>query len=114
MTTYAHPAKLVAAMRTAKANPTQVYEILVPHDFSEYWDYNQLRAWFIRCMHNKINRADTRTGRCYTPEWQHDMLLDARIINQYSRRIRHTGCNVLNTPEMKRRYPHIDNQPYED
>ena len=42
-----------------------------------------------------------------------DYAHDARVINDYlTRRIRHTGSrNLLRTPEMKAKYPHIDNQP---
>lgn len=42
-----------------------------------------------------------------------DYAHDARIISDYlTRRIRHTGSrNLLRTPEMKAKYPHIDNQP---
>lgn len=41
-----------------------------------------------------------------------DYAHDARVINDYlTRRIRHTGSrNLLRTPEMKAKYPHIDNQ----
>ena len=115
MTAYANPAKLIATMREMKQHPTQVYEIQVPGWFSEYWNYNQLRSWFMRCLNNKINRNDTRTGRCYTQEWQQNMTRDARIIQQYyGQRVRRSGSNILNTPEMKRRYPNLDNSPYED
>lgn len=42
-----------------------------------------------------------------------DYAHDARVINDYlTRRICHTGSrNLLRTPEMKAKYPHIDNQP---
>jgi hypothetical protein len=42
-----------------------------------------------------------------------DLLHDARTINAYCRdRVRHSGCrNLLRNPKLRRRYPHIDNQP---
>lgn len=42
-----------------------------------------------------------------------DYAHDARTISDYlTKRIRHTGArNLLRTPEMKAKYPHIDNQP---
>lgn len=42
-----------------------------------------------------------------------DYAHDARTISDYlTKRIRHTGArNLLRTPEMKSKYPHIDNQP---
>lgn len=45
-------------------------------------------------------------------DYQHD----ARVISDYlTRRIRHTGSyNLLRTPEMKAKYPDIDNQPREE
>jgi hypothetical protein len=39
-----------------------------------------------------------------------NMMRDARRINEhYGRRIRHSGRNILSVPELKKRYPHIDN-----
>ncbi|MBY0475383.1 MAG: DUF2958 domain-containing protein [Nitrosomonas sp.] len=40
---------------------------------------------------------------------------DARVISDYlTKRIRHTGArNLLRVPEMKKKYPYIDNQPRE-
>lgn len=49
----------------------------------------------------------------HVPETLADYAHDARTISDYlTKRIRHTGArNLLRTPEMKAKYPHIDNQP---
>lgn len=41
-----------------------------------------------------------------------DLRWDATQVNDYACGVRHSGCrNLLRTVSMKRRYPHIDNQP---
>ncbi len=72
------------------------------------WDRAVFLAWFRTCLHRKINRADRRPWRCLAPQWQVDMALDARLINDAARSIRQSGCNLLRTPEMRRRYPYIN------
>jgi hypothetical protein len=36
------------------------------------------------------------------------MAHDARLINDAARHIRWSGRNLLRTPEMRRRYPHVN------
>jgi hypothetical protein len=44
-----------------------------------------------------------------TRQYQLDLWLDAQVINEfYGHRIVRRGCNILRTPEMKRRYPQIN------
>ena len=106
---------LIDTYREMKANPDRVYCITVPDWFNEYWNYAQLRAWFMQCLHNKINRNDTRTGRCFTPDYQRDAWMDARTVNQYyGQRVRHSGSSgLLRTPEARNRYPEVNTQPME-
>ena len=107
--------QMLAAYREMKASPDTVYTIPIPGDYPEHWKFAELRRWFMGCLNSKINRDDRRGWRALQPEYQIDLACDARVVNDYySRRIRHTGCyGLLRTPELKRRYPHIDRQPSE-
>lgn len=80
------------------------------------WSANRFFNWFRECLHTKIDRGDTRTWRKLRPTYQADLRRDAVLITDYiHRHIRYSGCrNLLMTPEMRRRYPHINNQPRED
>lgn len=81
------------------------------------WEFNQWRAWFLRCLNAKINRNDPRQGwRKMDEGYQIGLQCDRRTVEDYLfERIRHTGCyHLLRTPELKRRYPHIDHQERED
>jgi hypothetical protein len=48
--------------------------------------------------------------------YQLGLALDAKVINDYcARRIRYSGSRgLLRLPEMQRKYPHINNQRWED
>jgi hypothetical protein len=72
------------------------------------WTRDAFLAWFRECLNRKINRGNTRPWRCLTPQWQADMAHDARLINDAARHIRWSGRNLLRTPEMRRRYPHLN------
>lgn len=74
------------------------------------WNAQQFHRWFMHSLHAKINRDDTRSGRCFTVEYQTKLYNDARVINDYAKRIRWGGCGLLRTPEMKKRYPQVDSQ----
>lgn len=76
------------------------------------WTTAEFWRWFMRCLHAKINRQDQRTWRKLSDEYQLAQALDALVIRgYYGHRIRHTGCRgLLRTPELRRRYPHIDRQ----
>lgn len=71
--------------------------------------------WFRECLNAKINRGLARTGRKLDGDYQTELRRDARHINDYfGRRIRNSGCrNLLRTPELRRRYPQINNQEFE-
>lgn len=78
------------------------------------WARADFRRWFMSCLHSKINRQDTRQWRKLKPEYQSSLAHDAQIINDRKRGLRRSGCNLLNTPEMKRRYPEINTTEVED
>ena len=73
-----------------------------------YFTPEQFENWFRDCLNAKINRTDTRKFRKFGTEYQWDLMKDSRIINDSASRIVRSGCNILNTPEMKKRYPHIN------
>lgn len=73
-----------------------------------------------KILHDLVDIAINRKGGIeLTPEQEreyNDYRHDARIIDDYmNRRIRHTGSrNLLRMPELKAKYPHIDNQPRDE
>ena len=96
------------------------------------WTGAQLRAYLLRKLNYKISwKGRERTaaprferghavywpprGRKHDADYQADLAHDARTINDYyGKRIRHYGCrNILRTPEMRRRYPQVNTQPYD-
>jgi hypothetical protein len=68
-----------------------------------------------RCLDRKINREGTRQWRRLGSEYQSDLRCDAQTVNDYyARRLRHTACrNILRTPELRARYPHVSTQSAE-
>ena len=104
--------KLLQAYQIFKANPQA--RVTTGIWSEECWSREDFTRWFIRCLHAKINRSDTRKGRRLTEDYQLDQWLDSRIIADYSQRIRHCGCSLLRTPELHKRYPEVDNQVRED
>jgi hypothetical protein len=107
---------LLDAAATMKANPETIYDIgeagcIWP---PERWTWADFRRWFIKCLQLKINRHDGRTWRKFDREYQRNLRCDADVINDYARRVMRRGLNVLRTPEMRRRYPHINNNPFTD
>lgn len=83
--------------------------------YDPFWTPEKFFRWFTRCLNNRINREDTRsTWRKMQPDYQSDLHHDAVVIANYGRRIRHSGRNLLNLPEMQSRFPHINNQPFEN
>lgn len=83
------------------------------------WGRYQFEAWFRKCLNEKINShlpKTMTTGRKHRDDWQRLMYWDGRHINAYyGQRERHSGCRMLlRLPEMQAKYPHINNQPWED
>ena len=79
------------------------------------WNAGQFREWFRTCLMEKISFRSPRTGRKTTPQYQLELWLDAQVINEFhGRRIVRRGRNILRTPEMRRRYPQINNPPLDD
>lgn len=78
------------------------------------WTRATFQRWLLKCIHKKINREMPDVGRKRTQEYQGHLRRDAGIIRDAMHRVRRTGTNILSTPEMKRRYPHIDNPPREE
>lgn len=103
-------AHLLAAARWCKAHPDG--RLATGMWAEPTWRAADFWRWQTQCLCEKINRTDERTGRKLSPEYQADLAHDARIIADYTRRrIRHSGCHgLLRTPELRRRYPHIDHQ----
>jgi hypothetical protein len=104
-------ANLKAAKQFYTDNPGGKLKV----DWMTSWNKARYQEWFMSCLHNKINRTDTRTGRRLDEEYQKKMQGDGRTINAYyGKRIRHSGCNgLLATPELRARYPHINRQERE-
>ncbi|MDD5394848.1 MAG: hypothetical protein PHE17_17660 [Thiothrix sp.] len=100
---------LLDVLAASKQNPS--IRINVPGDFPITGEYFLRNIWH-RGLQTKCSRGlpalSQRGGQAC-----HDMQADARHINAYYRdRVRHPGCrNLLRNPKLKRRYPHIDNQP---
>lgn len=77
--------------------------------------HSDLRNAARRCLDRKINREGTRQWRRLGSEYQSDLRCDAQTVNDYyARRLRHTACrNILRTPELRARYPHVSTQSAE-
>lgn len=98
---------LLEAVRLAKANPLMQFRVK-----GDPWGMDSrdvLSMW-----RRGVDARASRGLPVFTPAQEEafqDLRLDAQRINEYAARIRHSGCrNLLRTPKMKRRYPHIDNQ----
>ncbi|HRJ52222.1 MAG TPA: hypothetical protein PLE99_05620 [Candidatus Thiothrix moscowensis] len=100
---------LLSAVVACKANPAIV--INVPGDFPitgrQFLQDVWLRGLGVKCRRG-LPALSQRGEQAYL-----DVQHDARVINgYYGQRIRHSGCrNLLRNQKLKRRYPHIDNQP---
>lgn len=98
---------LLQAVRAAKSNPH--IRFTVPGDYDMDAD-DVLKLW-----RRGVDARASRGLPQLSPEKERafrDLQVDARRINEYASRVRHSGCrNLLRHPTMKRRYPHIDNQP---
>ena len=98
---------LLQAVALAKSNPDATFS--VPGGFP--MSSEELILYWQKGVHRRASRglvypadADDRLS---------DLRWDAMQINHYQeRRIRHSGCrNLLRDKRLKRKYPHIDNQP---
>jgi hypothetical protein len=79
------------------------------------WNAGQFREWFHTCLMEKISFRSPCKGRKTTRQYQLEQRLDAQVINEFhGRRIVRRGRNILRTPEMRRRYPQINNPPLDD
>jgi hypothetical protein len=106
-TTYtAH--QLTTILRLAKTQPLATF---TPRLFgASPMSSVQYLAWFRRRLHEKINShlpTCQTTGRKHTLEYQARMHRDGCYINM---RARASGRNILSNPELKARYPEIDNR----
>ena len=99
---------LLRAVALAKSNPQAIFP--VPGGFPLSSE-ELLRFW-----RDGVHRRASR-GLAYPANADQrlcDLRVDAHRINDYQRRIRHTGSrNLLRDQRMKRKYPHIDNQPFD-
>jgi len=102
---------LVTAVRLAKRDPQARFS--GPGIWPDLRSADILRLW-----RQGVDRRASRGLATYSGHEQRkyeDLEWDARRINEFASRIRHSGCrNLLRTPRMKRRYPHIDNQAWPD
>lgn len=100
---------LLKAVRLAKSNPYMRFK--VPGD----WDMTAkevLRMW-TDGVHARASRGLPQLSAKQLKRHL-DLQIDARWINEYARGVRCTGCRgLLRDSRMKRKYPHIDNQPAE-
>lgn len=72
-------------------------------------------AWFRRKLNLKINRDAVACGRKHATDYQVKLSRDARMVNTVKgSRVRYSGRNLLDTSELKRRYPEIDNPPRDE
>ena len=106
-------ARIKAARAFFAANPEGRLSTGIRDD--PVWTRDEFNRWFLNCLHAKISASARAAGRKLAPEYQAFMRRDCHRVRDYRRRIRNTGCrNLLSTPELKRRYPFVDNQPLVD
>lgn len=77
------------------------------------WNPDRFLSWFRLSLDQKIT-SEGRRYRKLDAQYQSDLRHDARIINDYARRIRWTGRNLLRNADMITQYPHVNNQPFVD
>lgn len=68
-----------------------------------------LRPAWLTELHKRI--TGPQTGRKHTDEYQRMLRHDRKVIEEYLfENIRNSGRGFLRTPEMRRKYPHINAQ----
>ena len=101
------PAALLAAVRLARSEPGAMFP--VPGGFP------LTSAQLLAFWRKGVDARASRGLKALSPDEEEsfeDLRWDAARVNEWKAGIRHSGCrNLLRTPAMKRRYPHIDNQP---
>lgn len=103
------PAYLDAVNR-AKAGEAMTVKV----DWCTTWDAEGLLRHFRKGVLGRASRGLNQTGRKFSDDYQSALVHDSRIIeDHYSRRVHHSGRNILNCPELKRRFPLIDNPAME-
>jgi hypothetical protein len=98
---------LLSAVKLAKANPQMTFTVKKGQPITSK---DVLTLW-----RNGIAQKCAR-GAELTPR-QHarhdDLAIDARRIQEYRQGMRCSGCRgLLRDARMRRRYPHINNQPW--
>lgn len=81
------------------------------------WDKHEFREWFIECLNAKCSRGlEHPAWRRWKREYQRNQEVDGETILAFTafRRRSSGSCGMLRTPELKRRFPHINCQPWED
>lgn len=102
---------LIAAHKFFRNLPDgETVAVPIPGDFTEYWTKADFMRWFHKCLSEKINREDQRNWQDLSRQYESDLKHDCRIVRDYARGIRWPGINMLNLPELKARFPHINNQ----
>ena len=106
-------ANVITAVRYFKANPGG--RIATGMWTQPSWGGRQFWEWFDGCLAVKINRRDTRQGRRLSTDYQLAQRLDARMVNEYhGQRRRQCGTGLLRTPELRRRFPEVNCQRWEE
>ncbi|MBQ0918276.1 hypothetical protein KBW71_07450 [Hydrogenophaga aromaticivorans] len=98
---------LCEAVRLSKANPHMEFgvkgdvSVMTSHDVLAMWR-SGVDARASRGLHQLTLAQEKRYS---------DTQWDAQKVNEYASGVRSSGCrNLLRSPRMKRRYPHVDNQ----
>src|SRR5579859_3814962 len=101
---YASAKTIIAAKRFSAEHPTGCINTGIWHNPT--FTKEEFYAWFRKCLKEKTG------GRRYADR-EMAKLIDARLVNDYQRGIRHSGCrNLLREPKNRVRYPHINNQAF--
>lgn len=106
--------RLLDARQMFQSNPDALLKTGIWYE--QFWGKDQFMKWLYGCLDKKINinGIDPRKSwRKCQDEYQQLLRRDARRINEYFQGLRSPGRNLLEIPELKARYPMVDNQPFE-
>lgn len=100
---YRSAGALVRAVTLAKHNPEMLFGVPGNWPLTAEEVLSNFRAGLMKRCNRGLDMPDDQSF--------HDLQHDARIINDWAKRIRWPGRNLLRHPEMIQRYPHIHNPP---
>lgn len=102
---------IVETMRLLKSRQFD-YVVVRIDGWDRRYCLRDLRAFVRRAIERRLYHLERGSRYCdrkLDPEYQAGLANDARRIRDYGRGYRTSGRNILTTPELKRRFPHIDN-----